>query len=99
MKDQALGRDQITVDLQKVREAIERIRVRPAEEAHTSEIIREYMGGFLINRGVPVHLSWNAQFGHLLKKHAVALEITELKPDQPVKDDLGHETSCSLWAL
>lgn len=92
-------KENITVDLNEVSNALNRIRARPASETFTSEVIREYMGGFLSNKGVPVHLSWNAQFGRILSKNAEALGIKELKPDQRVSDDLGRETTSSLWAV
>jgi len=91
-------KDQISVDINAVSKAINTIRGRSISEAHTSQIIEEYMGGFYSNTGVSVHISWNAQFGRILSQNAEALGIKELKSAQRVKDSRGHETTCSLWA-
>lgn len=89
----------IEVDLAAVGLAINRIRARSVSEAHTSDIIREYMGGFLSNKGVGAHLSWNAQFGKILAANANLLGIEEISADQSVVDDLGHKTTSSKWRL
>ncbi len=92
-------KDHIVVDLDEVSAAINRIRARKSVTTHTSDIIREYMGGFFSNKGVSVHLSWNAQFGRLISRNAEALGIQELKADQSVTDDIKRETTSSLWKI
>lgn len=89
----------LTVDVNEVKKALDRLRAANKTEAYTSDIIREYMGGFLSNRGVPVHLSWNAQFGRLISQHAKALRIEERQSDCPIEDDLKHPTTSSLWRI
>jgi hypothetical protein len=91
---------EITVYLDNVRSAIDRLRKKlPNQEAYTSQIIEEYMGGFLSNIGVPAYCSWNAQFGKILKTYALTLGIKELKKAQPIRDTSGRRTKCSLWSL
>ena len=68
------------------------------EEAHTTDIIDRYMGGFHSNKGVPVSDSWNAQFGKYLKSHQKELKICEVAPKQRVVRD-GDVTTASLWSL
>ena len=92
-------KDEIVVDLSVVRNIIDELRSRSVAEAHSSEIIRRYMGGFYSNQNVPAHLSWNAQFGRILKRHSDFLGISEVKADDPVLDDIKHRTSSSLWKL
>jgi hypothetical protein len=92
-------KDHISVDLNEVSAAINRMRARSISEAFTSDIIREYMGGFVSNKGVKVYLSWNAQFGQIISSHAATLSISELKSNHPVVDDLNHDTVSSLWKL
>ena len=91
--------NQIAVDLKEVTNAINRIRSRPASEALTSDVIREYMGGFYANVGVAVNISWNAQFGRILSSNSELLGIKEIKSGQRIKDDCERETTSSLWSL
>ncbi|MHC4371558.1 MAG: hypothetical protein ACYSW8_28415 [Planctomycetota bacterium] len=90
--------DSIRVNLCTVKEIIDRFRQKTASIL-TSDIIREYSGGFFSNIGIPAHQSFNAQFGKILKKHSVSLDIEEIAKDVPVYDDRGHSTTASRWAI
>ena len=63
----------------------------------TSDVVREYSGGFYSNVDTPAAYSFNAQFGKLLKRNADALKISEVKKGVSVKDDNDHPTTTSEW--
>jgi len=65
----------------------------------TSDVIRDYCAGFYSNRGIPASLSFNAQFGKLLKANSAFLGIKEVAANVSIKDDLGHPTSASKWEI
>jgi len=92
-------KNHLVVDMTAVADAIDRLRAANKTEAYTADIIREYMGGFFSNRGVPAHISWNAQFGRVLSQHAETLGIEERQANCPIEDDQKHPTTSSLWSI
>lgn len=90
--------DFIRVDLDTIKEIIDRFRERQ-NSILTSDVIREYCGGFFSNVGIPAHQSFNAQFGKILKKDSEFLKIKEIAADVPVDDDTGYSTAASKWVI
>ena len=90
--------ESISVPLDKVLGALDRLRAKGLSQAYTTDVIAEYMGGFHSNLGVPPQYSWNAQFGKVLKANEAGLRIKELSAANPV-EVAGHQTRASLWAL
>jgi len=90
--------DFIRVDLDTVKEIIDRFRERQ-DSIFTSDAIRKYCGGFFSNVGIPTHQSFNSQFGKILKKHSDFLGIKKIAADVPVGDDTGHSMTVSKWAI
>ena len=91
--------DNIQIDLEILGQKIADIRNSGAQSAFTSDIIRAYMGGYFLNKGVAANISWNAQFGKLLSKHREQLGLEQVRSDASVNDDLGRPTTCSEWRL
>ncbi|MEC5318503.1 hypothetical protein VSX61_06065 [Brenneria populi subsp. brevivirga] len=91
----------LKIDRNRLENTLNLLRAKVRDEKmdiYTTDIINNYMGGVYRNKGVPVGISWNAQFGKYLKRHADELGIRELSPKNPIKID-GGSTSASLWDL
>ncbi|MBS0493666.1 MAG: hypothetical protein JSS31_06845 [Proteobacteria bacterium] len=85
----------IEVSLDRLRAIIQTIN---SDEFSTGDVIREYSSGFFFNKNTLAHYSFNAQFGKLLKRNMSQLGIREIAANVSIKDDLGQETSASVWA-
>ena len=86
--------ESIEVSLDRIRAIIAGFE---SDEFSTSDVLREYGGGFFTNTGTPAHYSFNAQFGKLLKRNETALEIEEVRANVSAQDDNGRSTSTSVW--
>lgn len=85
--------DHIEVSLDRVRSIIATLR----PEFSTGDVIKGYNGAFCSNLNTPVHYSFNAQFGKILKRNNQELGIEEITESHLGKDDHGHPTTMSLW--
>lgn len=90
--------DIIRVDLTVVKRIIDGYR-RHRKTIYTSDVIRDYCGGFYSNIGIPASRSFNAQFGKLLKANSAFLGTKEVAANTSIKDDLKHPTSASKWEI
>ena len=90
--------DHIRVDLEIIKEIIDRFR-KGKKYIFTSDVIKEYCGGFYSNVGIPAHQSFNTQFGKILKKHSKLLGIKEIAANVSLKDDLKRTTTASKWEI
>ena len=86
--------EKIKVSLSRIETIIDSLR---GNTFKTSDVVREYSGGFYSNIDTPAAYSFNAQFGKLLKRNADVLKISEVKSGVSVKDDSGHPTTTSEW--
>ena len=86
----------IEVSLERIRNIIASL---PRKPFSTGDVIREYCGAFCSNIGTSAHYSFNAQFGKLLKRNAIALGIVEVKKNASAKDDHDRRTSTSIWQV
>lgn len=86
--------DQIEVNLDRVKSIIDAF---DSGKFSTADVLRDYGGGFFSNKETPVHYSFNAQFGKILKRNEANLGITEVESNFPITDDNGNNTSASLW--
>ena len=86
--------ESIKVSLTRIGEIVDSFGGR---EFTTADVLRVYSGGFYSNNSTPPHYSFNAQFGKLLKRNAEYLGITEIRSNERIKDDNGHQTSASVW--
>jgi hypothetical protein len=91
-------RDVIRVNLAVVKQIIDRHRSHQ-KTIYTSDVIRDYCGGFYANRRIPPSLSFNAQFGKILKANSGFLRIKELNANVSIRDDIHHPTSASKWKI
>jgi hypothetical protein len=86
--------ERIDVSLDRIRSIIDEL---PADGFSTGDVIRAYSGVFCSNLNTPVHYSFNAQFGKLLKRNESNLGIKQIAESHPATDDLSHPTSMSIW--
>ncbi|MDX5630734.1 MULTISPECIES: hypothetical protein [unclassified Brenneria] len=91
----------LKIDRNRLEDTLDQLRTKVRNEkidVYTTDIIDSYMGGVHRNKGVPAGISWNAQFGKYLKRHADELGIRELSSKNPLIID-GGNTRASLWDL
>jgi hypothetical protein len=88
--------EHIGVSLDRVRNCIQKIG---KNEFTTAEVIRKYLGHFCSDIGTSPSHSFNAQFGALLKRNELLLEIEEIKKNVPIEDDHRNKTTTSLWRI
>ncbi len=86
--------EKIEVSLSRIETIIDSLR---GNTFKTSDVVREYSGGFYSNIDTPAAYSFNAQFGKLLKRNVDVLKISEVKSGISVKDDNDHPTTTSEW--
>ena len=86
----------IDVSLARVSRCIDKcLRESRTNTFTTTELIGAYLGHFHSDVGTPPAVSFNAQFGKLLKRNADELGIAEVGADERILDDTGRETSTS----
>lgn len=88
----------ISINEERLHQVLNEIRSGGVYSVLTTDIIEKYMGGFHINKQVPVNDSWNAQFGKYLKSHAAMLGILEETANEKVIIN-NNPTSASRWVL
>ncbi|WP_040433764.1 hypothetical protein [Chlorobium ferrooxidans] len=88
----------ISVSLEKVSDVIDSFRNQGMVEVLTTVLIDAYMGGFHSNKGISAQLSWNAQFGKILKSEADRLGIREISSGNEVFVN-GQKTHASKWLI
>ncbi|MBW7992513.1 MAG: hypothetical protein FVQ84_21200 [Planctomycetes bacterium] len=91
-----MRKESIPVDLDIVNDIIKEL-FNKKDVIRTSDIIRQYCGGFYSNKGISAFRSFNAQFGKLLKRNEEFLGIHEVRAGVSEKDDLDHPTTTSEW--
>ena len=90
----------IDVSLTRVRRCIDEcLQTSPSRTFTTIEVIRRYLGHFHSDVGTPPAISFNAQFGRLLKRNEARLGIVEDAAAEPALDDSGRDTSTSRWRV
>lgn len=87
--------EQIEVSLDRIKEIISAFDI--SSNFSTTDVIEKYSGIFVSNIKTPAFYSFNAQFGKLLKRNEIALEISEIQKEYPITDGIGHKTKTSLW--
>ena len=90
--------ENINVNLARVSRCIDEcLRESRSNFFTTADVIRRYLGHFHSDIGTPPGISFNAQFGKILKKNRDELGIAEVTPSVPTRDDNGRKTSNSHW--
>lgn len=87
--------EQIEVSLDRIREIISAFDIN--SNFSTADVIEKYSGIFVSNIKTPAYYSFNAQFGKLLKRNEITLEIHEIEKEHSIKDGIGHKTKTSQW--
>ncbi len=63
----------------------------------TIDVIREILGVFISDKGVPAGSSPNALFGKRLSENAHQYRIERVLPDRLSIDDAGNPTTTAFW--
>jgi len=75
---------------------IEQIRESGNEEFRTTDVIKRYMGYYIVNNTYP-NESINANIGKFLKENEDSLRIKEIASEQSVKDEKDRLSKTSVW--
>jgi hypothetical protein len=82
-------------------DALNGLRVRGQWTVLATDIIREWMGAYLVDIGISVGRSPNAALGRFIADHAGKLGLVRLGTNRSAYDDRRprRRTRCVLWGL
>lgn len=82
----------ISIDQNLVRSIIKSLD----DQFTTADVLRRYIGHFHKDKGAPVWISFNVQFGKYLSNCRDELRIESIE-ETTVLDDNGEETTAMMW--
>jgi hypothetical protein len=94
-------KDCIQVNIDEIKNIIDAFRKSRRRFIYSSDVIREYCGGFFSNLRICPAQSFNVQFARILARHSNILGISKHRERVSVRDDRQppHLTTTAEWAI